>query len=52
MCIYVFHINLALKCLILHVYMAVFCPPREVPDFTDVILTKVKAMILENVDFS
>ena len=50
-CIYVFHINLALKCLILHVYMAIFCLPHEVADFTDVTLTKVKAMILENVYF-
>ena len=38
-CIYVFHMNLALKCLILHVYMAVFCRPRDVAEFTDVTLT-------------
>ena len=50
--IYVFHINLALICLVLHGYMASFLPPREVADFTDVILTMVKPLVLQNVDFS
>ena len=52
MFIYFFHIDLPLICLILHGYMAFFMPPREVADFTDVILTGVKPMIVENVYFS